>query len=437
MKICLINPPDLNSLDPKLDSPVGLMYLSAYLKKNGFECEIIDLAFYEKSKWKNIIKNHPADLYGLGVYTASVEISNTINKIIKTEYPESKIVWGGPHPTFDLEGVFKNYPEVDFIISGEGEETLLEFCRNFNRPKIYDKISGLSVRNSNVMKQPRPLIKNLDDMPFPDRDSVPIYEYTRTVDGIKSVSIMTSRGCAYNCRFCCSKKFWLYPRFQSAEFVFKEIELIKRMGFKAFHCWDDTFTLNHKRLFEILNKIKKLKMIFRCNGDLRRDTKEILQKLYDAGCREYAVGIESGDQRILDAINKQTTVERNKQVLQWAKELGLSVKAYIMVGNPGETWESVEKTLKFIKETGPEYYSVFNFIPLPGCEFYSNPSKYKIKIKKRNWSEYFMLGKQNEGGLTHDTEFMTAEEIAEARLYLLKNLPKQKGKLQKYYEKLK
>jgi len=436
MKVVLINPPDPNSLDPKLDPPLGLMYISSYLKQNLINCEILDLSFYDKSSWKDVIEKYDADLYGLTVYSASVNQSDTINKLVKSKYPDSKIIWGGPHPTFEWSSVFKNNSEVDFIAMGEGEQTMLELCKNFNSPTSYDSIYGLGNRkiaSKFFMSNERPLEKNLDKFPIPDRNSVPIRSYTRKVDGIPSCAIMTSRGCAYNCHFCCSKYFWKSLRFHGVKHVTGELNIIKKLGFEAFHCWDDTFTLNHNRLFKILDEIKNLKFTFRCNGDLRLDTKDVLQKLYDSGCREYSVGIESGDQKVLNAINKSTTVERNKQVLKWAKEIGLPVKAYIMVGNPGETWDSVQKTIDFIKETGPEYYSVFTFIPLPGCEFYHSAEKYGIKFRTTDWNQYFILGGQNESGCVIDTDCMTAEEIAEARQMLIRELPKQTGKLQDYY----
>lgn len=422
------------------------MYLSAYLKKHGFKCEILDFAFYNKTSWKALIEQHPADLYGLTVYSASFPESAEITKLIKEVHPKSKIVWGGPHPTFEYT-CWQQVPELNFIIMVEGEETLLELCQNFNNPLKYQSIMGLAhetqyptpygFQRGFFYSNMRPLIKNIDDIPIPDRNAVPIHEYTRKVEGIKSCGIMTSRGCPYNCRFCCSRKFWKYPRFHSVKRVIEELKVIKNLGFNSFHAWDDTFTLNHKRLFKILEEVKKMNFVFRCNGDLRLDTKKVLQKLYEAGCKEYSIGIESGDQKVLDNINKRTTVKRNRQVLKWAKEVGLPVKAYVMVGNPGETWESVHKTLEFIKETGPEYYTISTFVPLPGCEFYHNAKKYGIKFRTKDWKEFFAIGRQNEGGAVHDTEFMTAEEIADARQFLIDNLPKQTGKLQDYYSKVK
>jgi len=435
MKVCFVNIPDPNSLDPKLDPPLGLLYLHSTIKNNGFNSQIVDLSLSKKLVLEDTIPE--ADLYGMTVYSANMDSAYYFTYSIKELYPLAKVIWGGPQPTFCAIDIITNYPEVDFVAFGEGEETILELCEKFNRCD-YSTIQGLGHRNgrSFFLANRREVITNLDNLALPYRTDLDLKAYTRKVDGKPSTPIMTARGCAYNCRFCCSKYFWHYPRFHSVKRVLRELAHIYLMGFDAFHCWDDTFTLHPKRLSKILARIKHFEMVFRCNGDLRLDTKATLQKLYDGGCREYGVGIESGDQHVLDTINKGTTVERNKQVLKWAKEIGLPVKAYIMVGNPGETWESVQKTIDFVKETGPEYYTLSNFVPLPGCDFYHHSDKYGIKFRTKDWSEYYVIGRQNEGGCVIDTPTMTAEEIGDARKLILQNLPKQKGKLQDYYEKL-
>ena len=248
-KVCLINPPDLHSLDPKLDASLGLMYLSSTLKKGGHQVEILDLAFYDKSQWLSTIAKHPADLFGLTVYSVSVYESDIISKLIKSVFPASKIVWGGPHPTFCAPEVIAEFPEVDFIIFGEGEGTLLELCDKFSKPFQYGSIAGLGNRNGKFffMSNQRGLIKDIDCIPPPDREALPLKSYTRKVFDLPSTPLMTSRGCAYQCRFCVSHDFWNHPRFHSLERVKLELNQIKNMGFEAYHCWDDTFTLNPKR----------------------------------------------------------------------------------------------------------------------------------------------------------------------------------------------
>jgi len=227
---------------------------------------------------------------------------------------------------------------------------------------------------------------------------------------------------------------WNKIRYRSPESVIKELQHIKSLGFEAVHFWDDTFTLHRRRLIKMLDGIKNLDLIFRCNGNLRKDGPNMHQRLYEAGCREYCVGVESGSQVILDILNKGTTIEKNKKCIESAIKAGLTVKAYLMVGSPGETWETVEETRKFIEEVQPHQWTLFNFVPMPGCDVYENPGKYKIKLDDVKWEEHFCIGGDNVGGLTHSTEKMSKKEIAEARKYLLDHLPKQKGKLQKYYE---
>jgi radical SAM superfamily enzyme YgiQ (UPF0313 family) len=418
------------------------MYLSSTLKKFGYQCDILDLAFYPKNIWSKLLAYTKADLFGLTVYSSSYPESLEIAKLIKSALPNSKIAFGGPHPTFDYLCMNDN-PEIDFIVFGEGEGTLLELCQNFGNSFAYREIRGLAYKiqypdgkRGMFISNMRPPIKDIDNIPMPDREAVPLKMYTRKVDDILSTPVMTARGCAYSCNFCDSHNFWGKLRFHGLSRVLHELLNIYDLGFKAVHFWDDTFTLN-SNLDAILLHLKNLGLTFRCNGNLRIDTKETLQKLYDSGCREYAVGIESGDQQVLDIMNKGTTVERNKQVLQWSHEIGLPVKAYIMVGNPGETWDSIEKTLQFVKDTSPAYYTLSNFVPYPGCNFLYESKKFNIKIRTKDWQEYFVIGRANEGGATHDTEFLTAEEIADARKYLLQNLPKQTGKLQDYYKKVK
>lgn len=225
-------------------------------------------------------------------------------------------------------------------------------------------------------------------------------------------------------------------RFRSIENVINELkEIIYKYDIHSFVFYDDTFTLRQD-LYILLNEIKKLNIEFRCNGDTRRNTHETFKRLYDAGCREIDFGIESGSQYILNKIHKGTKVWQNQLAISNAKKAGLFVKAFIMVGNPGESWKTVNETIDFINYTRPDYWSVFNFVPLPGCDIFINPNKYGIRIKTLDWNEYFNLQGNNVGGLTCETEHMTIKDIKDARDYMIKKLYPQTGPLQKYYEKL-
>lgn len=406
MKVCLINLPDAQSLDPKLDAPLGLMYISAYLKKNGTQCEISDWSIDNTMRW--------ADIYGITINSPSFNRAIKLAQLLKKWNPKCKTVAGGPHPTADpwrtwTTGVF------DYVVMGEGEQVMVDIANGTAPTGI---LKGIEL--------------DIDHYPFPDRKAVPIDDYTRKVAGIQSCSMITSRGCPYKCVFCSSHLMWDKVRFRSAESVIEEIRQIYNHGFRAIHFWDDTFTLKPSRLDKVLDAIRDLGLIFRCNGNLRKDTPWLLKRLYKAGCREYCVGVESGSQKILDIIGKGTTVKRNLKTIKAAKATGLTVKAYLMVGSPGEDWSTISQTAMFMKKAQPDQWTLFNFIPMPGCDVYENPEKYKIKLDDVAWEERFCIGGNNVGGLTHETEMMSKEEIEQARQFLLSYLPKQKGKLQDY-----
>jgi len=436
MKIKLINPPQPNSLDDKLDPPLGLMYISAFLKEHGLGVEIIDLPFIEKTQWKEKIGS--ADLYGITVYSASLYLAKEIAKIAKENNPQAKVIVGGPHPTALGESVLIDEPNFDIIVMREGELTMLELGQG----KPIQEIEGIIYRDGKkiIRQEERQLIKDLDILPLPDRGILKINKYTRKVYGDYATSLVTSRGCPFNCAFCCKGIFGSKVRFRSIESVIDEIkQIIKDYGIKHFLFYDDTFVLQRERLYPLCEELSKLNIIFRCNGNARYNTLEDYQMLYKAGCRELAFGIESGSQKILDIINKGVTVEQNKRAIVDAKRAGLLVKAYLMIGNPGESKETIEETKKFILEADPDQYTLFTFVPLPGCDIWERPEKYKIKIVNKNFREYFNIAGNNDGGLVIETESLKPTDIESLKQELLRFLKErgQRGVLQDYYNKCK
>lgn len=425
MRICLINPPHEESLDRKLDPPLSLMYIASSIREIGIhDVSIVDLAFYDRNEWKKMIPK--ADLYGITAMTSSLHHAMDIKFICKCIKPKCTVMVGGAHPSA-LPVECQNLG-FDITVVGEAEGVIRYILDHFDY-LIEDKhiIYG------------KKYLMDIDKIPFPARDLVPIKEYTRLVNGIKATSIIASRGCPYKCAFCINstKKIFNKPRYRTTENIIAEMkEVIEKYNFKAFIFYDDTFTI-HPELDKLLNEIKKLNIIFRCNGNARKDTFETFQKLYDAGCREISFGIESGSPKILKMINKNVTPMENYNAISSAKSAGLIVKAFLMVGSPGETRETVESTINFINFARPNQWTLFNFVPLPGCDIYNNPKKYGIKIITKDYKQYYNIAGQNEGGITCETEHMTAEDIRKARQYMIDNLMAQEGLLQEYYNKLK
>lgn len=426
MKICLINPSHEESLDPMLDPPLGLLYIASILRNLNYDISILDLSFYKRETWNEIIPL--ADIYGITVYTASYHRALLIRDICKKINPNCRIIVGGPHPSSLTQETSEDF---DIVCVGDGEgiiEDIIKYVELSNKLNNNMGFPKIFYGNEKLM--------NIDDISFPARDLLPIKDYTRTVYGEKATSIIASRGCIYRCNFCQNSKRTEKVRFRRVDNVILEMkDLISKYNFKAFQFYDDTFTI-HPKIDELLEKMKELNIIFRCNGDTRRNRYELFEKLYDAGCREIAFGIESGSQKILDQLNKRVKISQNYLAIIDAKKAGLNVKAFIMVGSPGESWDTVKETVKFMNNAKPQTWTVFNFVPLPGCNIFSNPEKYGIKIITKDYRKYFNIAEQNVGGIVCETEFMTAEEIAEARQYMITNFPKQQGPLQDYYVKL-
>lgn len=419
MKICLIGPSHEESLDPILDPPLGLLYIASILKKDGYDVSVIDLSFYNRESWKSVIPW--ADIYAITILTASFHRSIVIKEICKKKNPNSIMIAGGPHPTALPEETSKNF---DIIVVGEAERIIKEVIDYKGKYPI------IFYGNKSLM--------DINDIPFPDRDLVPIKEYTRKVNGVNATSIIASRGCPYSCSYCINSTKYLFSkvRFRSIDNIIREMkEIIFKYQFKSFVFYDDTFTIRPD-LYELLKEIKKLNITFRCNGNARKDTYELFLKLYDAGCVEIDFGIESGSQKILDIIGKKVTVAQNRLAIYQAKKAGLMVKSFLMVGSPGENWDTIKETVKFMNDTRPQYWTLFNFVPLPGCDIYNNPDKYNIKIVNKDYNKYFNIAGQNESGTVVETEYMTADEIKKAREYMLENLHEQTGPLQDYYKKL-
>jgi anaerobic magnesium-protoporphyrin IX monomethyl ester cyclase len=434
MKINLINLPQPDSLDDKLDPPLGLMYISAFLEKHNIFSEIIDLPFVKRKDWQD--KIGIADFYGITVYSASLYLAKEVAKIAKSNNPQAKIVIGGHHPAALGEEALKDEANFDVVVMQEGEITMLELAKG----KPFNEIQGIIYRDKVHIhrNRQRALIRDLDILPMPNRKILKKNKYTRKVYGNVATSVITSRGCVYNCAFCCKNIFGSQVRFRSSENVENEIkQIIKDYGINSFIFYDDTFTLQRERLYDLCQRLSKLDVIFRCNGDARHNTSEDYIRLYQAGCREIAFGIESASQTILDNIKKGVTVEQNRQAIMEAKKAGLLVKAYLMIGAPGETRQTIQETMEFIQETSPDQFTLFNFVPLPGCAIWNDPQKYNIKIVNQDFKNYFNIAGNNQGGLVIETQELSVKDLSNLRKDFVAFLNKkgQFGPLQDYYNK--
>ena len=397
-KIVLIKPPDPVVADACWDEPLGLLYLGAVLEENGVEAEVVDLNFYNDFK---VLENSDADFYGLYCSSPLIKSALAVNSFLKETHPYAVRMVGGPHATCVPSDLVEHF---DKVIIGEGEKAIIEVLEG----KFVGKLAQSSP------------IEDLDIIPYPARHLVPIKSYHRRVGGRISTGLITARGCPHSCAFC-SKVWGKNVRFRSPENIIGEVEeCITRYGIMAFSIRDDTFTLNRKRLFKILDGFKKLDIIWRCLTRVDQVDKETLMAMKGAGCGQIVYGLENGSQQILDNLGKGTTVEQNIEAISLTKEAGIEAKAAVIVGSPGETWETVQSTIDMIEETMPDEVIVCIFTPYPGSPVWEDPERFGMKILTRDVSEYAAVGPDMTGNVVVETEEMSAKDIAEAHQMVLK-----------------
>ncbi|MFH1641561.1 MAG: radical SAM protein [Nanoarchaeota archaeon] len=400
MKIILINP-DFDEVGSNksfkgvinIIPPLGIMYTASVLVKNNFEVKIVD-AYLEKSRnLCHFLNKENPDIVGISVTTPAFPNTIKIAKMIRKNFPEIIIVVGGPHVTVIPKQTLSS-DCFDIGIIGEGEVTFLELVKELSKKKPnLGGVKGLSFKKKGKIffTGSRPLIKNLDSIPFPARHLVPpLSKYKPTPASYRKLpqgTIITSRGCYSKCAFCDRSIFGHSYRERSVNNVFDEVEeLVDKFGVKELKFFDDNFTLNKKRLFKICDEFKKRKVDlgWSCLTRVNLVNKEILIKMKKAGCWQILFGVESGDPAILKSIRKGITLTQSEKAVRLAKKLGFSVRADFIMGLPGENIKTMEKTLQFAKKINPSFASFHKFTPYPGSEIYKNLIKegYRFDLKK-------------------------------------------------------
>ncbi len=423
MLVELIHPPHPNSTDDRLDPPLGLLLIASYIRERhpDIGISVNDLSGQKQKDWKIDF----ADVYGLTVYAPSFSVIEKIISKCRRKNPKAKIVVGGAHPS-SMPLIFGD--DVDHVIIGEGEKPMS------------DILTSLKSDSKTVLKR---IIQSDEPVPFlfPAYDLVNLNSYHRTINKIKSIPYLTSKGCPYKCAFCGLNYMHEISkvRFAEPELVFEHLERIKAMGIGAVNFQDDNFSMRKGRFFKILDLIKPLGLKFRCHGKAGQDNEEVYAKLAETGCTMVSWGIESGSQYMLDRMNKKSTVEDNYNVIQWAKKHGMIARVFFVIGFPGETRETLDETKKFIAEAQPDQYFVSNFVPYPGCSVWRDPKKYGIVKMEHDFDEYYQVNSKGYGGLTIDTEWLSRKQFRklekEFRQWLKDNI-QMKGNLLDYEKKL-
>lgn len=359
--------------------PLGILYISAFLEKNGFNNHVFDSTFSSFERWKKYMLDEKPD--AVGIYVNLMTKLNVL-KMIKwirsvLELSHTKIILGGPEVTHHAENFLK--AGADFIVTGEGEQTMFELMKELDSGgKNFSSIHGIAFLNGgNYFKTPeRTLSKGIDELPPPARNKVNLQLYFdawKNKHGMSAISVSTMRGCPYTCKWCSRAVYGLSYRRRNPVLVADELEFIIKT-YDADSIWfvDDVFTISHKWMKEFTGEIekRKLNIKYECITRADRMNEEVIQLLKRSGCFRVWIGAESGSQKIIDAMDRRVKVEQVREMIQLARKHDIEAGTFIMLGYPGETQSDIEETLHHLKLSDPDQYTITVAYPIKGTPLY-------------------------------------------------------------------
>lgn len=411
MKIALIQPDSPYLSYPLAFPSLGLLYISAFLKKNGYKSDFYDLTGGIK------MPDIKADIFAFSCQITQFKEVAKIKKDLKKTNPHSLFVIGGPFPTHSPQLC----SDFDVVVRGEGETSILEIVKSFPNVKKCYQPNGFDKIDPNF---------------FPDWKAIDINRYGYYLEGKRCINIMTKRGnCPYKCGFCAKQEFGKSPlRFRTVENVLSEALFLKEnYNIKSIAIYDDDVLLNKKRDEEIFKGFKKLGMPYRCMTRTNLANEKDLEMLKHTGCAEVAIGVETADPLIKKIIKKNTTVEQDTEFVNLCKKIGLRVKTYFIIGLPGESCESVEKSRKWLEKNQPDNFDFSIFAPYPGSPIYNHKEEYDINWDEKKLREIWFSGEAQYGDCAVSTSHLDSNEILKLKGKIQKSLRRGIGGVTSYW----
>lgn len=360
--------------------PLGICFVGAYLQSRGIKVNALDMRFHNL----NVLKRAAKTSEFIGFSAMSLHMNRTLKyaRFCKKINPKVKIVFGGPHPTIFPEETLKN-KVVDFVVIGEGELTTLDLIKHFHKPS---EVKGIGFRKNGkvIITSPRAYVKDLDTLPFADRDLFPIRAILRKtpywpcLTPYPQLSMISSRGCPYNCVYCqptLRKIFGNVTRRRSPQRTVDEIEFLYRKYQPAsIFMADDLFTADRNWTIEVCQEIRRRglnkKLIWECESRANTFDAQVARELGKSGCYMVWFGIESYCQNTLNTLRKGTKVEQNTRAIKLCQKHKLLSLEQLMVGNPNESLEDLYQTLKTSKKVKADITAVAVTSPVPGTDLY-------------------------------------------------------------------
>jgi radical SAM superfamily enzyme YgiQ (UPF0313 family) len=389
MRILFIHPHGSNWLKGQKDistifnlmPPLGIMSIAAVLERHGIQTGIID-CYATPSTPEALVETIAAsrpDAVAFSCTTSSFLEGNRIATLLKEQRPEIATIVGGAHACTIGPSLLDSFPAIDYLVIGEGEQTMLELARAGFRGA--DRIPGVACRDANgrgTLATQRDLIPDLDDLPFPayrrlplfpKRYNLPLFSYPTAPNS----SIISSRGCPYSCSYCDRSVFSRGFRFNSPEYIIEHVAMLNRdYGIRHVFFYDDLFTFDRTRVarFCELKEQKGLKVTYNCIARLEHVDEELLGLLKRSGCWQVNFGIESGDPQVLKRHRKFYGLDEVGRKLHMVRKAGMRVKGLFMVGLPGEDEAAIRRTIDYALSLPLDEINVTKFTPFPGAPIY-------------------------------------------------------------------
>ena len=363
--------------NPDAQLPLGILYLAALTKEAGYKTTIYNFSSYGDEDIAQTMEEH--SFFAITATSLEIPMANHFGIEIKKLFPKCKLLIGGPG-TITPEYIDKCF---DLIYIGEAERDFTSFLDYF---PMY--------RMTHVCENP---VQNLDSLPFPARELIhgklggEIFAFGKHYIGQESTTIISSRGCPYNCSFCAAPK--VKVRLRDPKMVVAEMKLLYEWyNISEFRFNDDSFTMNPYRVLEICkmirNNFKDGEIAWRVSCRVKPIDKNVISAMVEAGCKEFSFGIESFDQDVLDRLTKGVTVEDNIHALKLVNSVGGKARVLFMIRTPGQTLKTVDKNIEVLEKVPYALIACTSFAPLPGSAIWDNPEKFGIRILSRKLEDY-------------------------------------------------
>lgn len=367
----------------------SLLYLVPHLKKDGHEVHYLEGLFSTHDIVLETVRRIRPDVVGMTVTSVDWRNMKHLARSLREAFPGLILLAGGIHPTLWKEQCFEECPELDIVVYGDGELTTRDLMRRLQDRATLEGVEGIIYRKNKevAVNPPRPLVEDLDTLPFPDRSVVDLAKYLPSptfYHRLPHESIIGSRGCPYRCIFCHTDH---HTRMRSAGNIVDEIEMLHRdHGVVDVAFWDDTFTLSERRANEICDEMlrRDLKVDWCVNARADKVNLPLLTRMKRAGCWRVLYGIESGVQKNIDTLRKDLTLAQIAEAVRMTNKAGIEAYGTFMFGIPGETYEEGLQTIEFACSIGLDFAVFVSLTPFPGSAVYEDVKAGRIKTVKND-----------------------------------------------------